>query len=110
LYFCFYFKTCGGSGTGFTCRALEQMRSCDSKAVNYAVCVAPSPTINGNPLETYNTIAYMGYTRFDNLAMNMHTIYDSNFPFFSLFFPYPGLRLRLSRSYFCKTPQSKENL
>jgi len=73
----YYLSTCGGTGTGFTCRALQQMRAIDTKSVNYAICQAPSLSISGNPLETYNTIAYLGLTRYDNLNMNMHTIYDN---------------------------------
>jgi len=73
----YYLSTCGGSGTGFTCRALEEMRIIDRKSVNYAICHTSSPSISGNPLETYNTIGYLGFTRYDNLFMNMHTFYDN---------------------------------
>ena len=77
----YYLSTCGGTGTGFTCRSLEEMRANDEKSVNYAICQAPSLSISGNPLETYNTISYLGLTRYDNLCMNMHTIFDSKYFF-----------------------------
>lgn len=73
----YYLTTCGGTGSGFTCKALKENRKLDPKAVNYAICHGPSPTINGVPLETYNTIAYMGLSRYDNLNMNMHMMYDN---------------------------------
>jgi len=73
----YFHSTCGGTGTGFVCRTLEEMRSCDPKSANYAVCQTVSPSISGNPLETYNTIAYLGLTRYDNLFMSMHTFYDN---------------------------------
>jgi hypothetical protein len=47
------------------------MKTIDPKSVNYAVCLTPSPQISNNPLETYNSLAYLGLTRFDNLAMNV---------------------------------------
>ena len=67
----YYLSSCGGTGTGMTCRALETMRDSDPKSINYANVQMPSPTVTTNPLETYNTIGYMGISRFDSLHMNV---------------------------------------
>jgi len=73
----YYLSTSGGTGTGISCRALQEMKFCDQKSVNYAMSVAPSVSISGNPLECLNTISYLGITRFDNLGMSMHNIFDN---------------------------------
>ena len=75
----YYLSTSGGSGPGFTLRCLEQMRQMDNKSINYSISGVPSFSISGNPLETYNTIAYLGLARYDEINMNMHTFFDSNF-------------------------------
>jgi len=72
-----YLSTCGGTGTGFSCRVLEELRTIDPKSINYSIAQTISPQISNNPLETKNFATYLGITRHDNLAMNMHIFYDN---------------------------------
>jgi len=72
-----YFSTSGGTGSGFSCRALQHCRELNNKSVCHALTLVPSPTISSNPMEYLNTTAYLGISRYDNLYMNVNTMFDN---------------------------------
>lgn len=72
-----YLSTCGASGPGFTCKALQTVRNSEPKSINHSYALLPSPTISMNPMETYNCLTYLGLIRYDNLYMNVNTIFDN---------------------------------
>jgi len=73
----YYMSTCGGTGTGLTCRILQQINELQPKTSNLGIELTPSPTISNAPLEVYNNMAYYGLTRYDNLNMNIHFFLDN---------------------------------
>jgi len=73
----YFLSGCGGSGPGFTCKALQTIRNSEPKSINHSYVLLPSPTISLNPMEIYNAITYLGLIRYDNLYMNVNTIFDN---------------------------------
>lgn len=73
----YFMSSCGGTGTGVGARCLQYIKEIDSKNVSYAHLQTPSPSICSNPLETKNTLSFLGITRNDELDMNMLNIYDN---------------------------------
>jgi hypothetical protein len=71
------FKSCGGTGSGFSCKTLENCRQLNPKSVCHGMVLMPSPTISANPMEYFNTTSYLGLSRYDNLYMNINTIFDN---------------------------------
>jgi len=72
-----YLSACGGAGPGLCVRTLEHMRKVDSKSIHHSHTILPSPTLSQNPMETYNSMLFLGSIRFDCLGMNVNTCYDN---------------------------------